>query len=180
MLKSRDMGILGSITTFIGLLFLLISPIIGVVVLFIARILILFVFRDVAKTTGNTSVFKDMFKSLVLGILAFMVFVIALLITSSLVGPQGMPETIEDLLKGDAINILLLGMVIAWALTATSTVYVKKAYDGLARLFNVRYFRWIGPIYIVSVVFVVTGLGVLIALIGALVEITSWMHTSRL
>lgn len=180
MLKPRDIGILGSITTFIGLLFLLISSIIGVVVLFIARILILLAFKDVARTTGNIGVFKDMFKSLVLGILAFMVFVIALLITSSLVGPQGMPETIEDLLKGGVTNILLLGMVIAWVLTVASTVYVKKAYDGLARLFNVRYFRWIGPVYIVSIVFVITGLGILIAFIGALVEITSWMHASRL
>lgn len=180
MLKPRSTGILGSIITFIGLLFLPILPIIGVIVLFIARILVLLAFRDVARTVGSISVFRDMFKSLVLGILAFTAFVVASFVTSSLIGPQGGPETIEDLLRGGAMNILLIGIILAWALIITSTVYVKKAYDGLAGLLDVKYFHWIGLIYIASVVLAITGLGVFIALIGALVEITSWIHAPRL
>lgn len=176
MLNPKNIGITSSLATFIGLLFLLIIPLIGLVILFAARIGLLIAFKDLSKTLNNIKIFKYKFKSIVLGILALMIFILSLYITSYIVGPEGMPESIKDILSGDAMNILLLGSITAWIIVIVSVIYVKKAYDLLASLLNVKYFRWIGLVYLVSVVLIVTGLGVLIALVGALVELLSWIH----
>ena len=176
MLNPKSIGIIGSIATFVGLLFLLIIPLIGLVILFAARIGLLIAFKDLSKTLNDTKIFKYKFKSIVLGVVALMIFMLSLYTTSYLVGPEGMPESIEDILSGGAMNILLLGSIIAWIIIIVSVIYVKKAYDLLASLLNIRYFRWIGLVYLIGVVSIVTGLGILIALIGALVELLSWIH----
>lgn len=176
MLNPRNIGITSSLATFIGLLFLLIIPLIGLVILFAARIGLLIAFKDLSKTLNNTKVFKYKFKSIVLGVVALVIFILSLYITSYIVGPEGIPESIEEILSGGAMNVLFLGSIITWIIVIVSVIYVKKAYDLLASLLNVKYFRWIGLIYLASVILIITGLGILVALIGALVELLSWIH----
>lgn len=176
MLNPKNIGITSSIATFIGLLFLLIVPLIGLVILLAARIGLLIAFKDLSKTLNNIKIFKYKFKSIVLGVVALIIFILSLYITSYIVGPEGIPESVEDILSGGAMNILFIGSITAWIIVIVSIIYVKKAYDLLASLLNTKYFRWIGLIYLVSAILIVTGLGVLIALVGALVELLSWIH----
>ncbi len=176
MVNARNLGVAGSALSFVGLILLLIAPEIGVAVVFVSRIIVLLASRGVALVRQVPSVYRNVFASLVLGVVALMVFVASTYATYLIVGSEGMPESLEDILSGGAMNILLAGILASWVILVVSLLYLEKAYRVLAKVFNVGFFKWSPIVYLAGVLVVVTGIGVVVLMVGALLELAAWMQ----
>ncbi len=177
MVNARNLGVAGSTLSFVGLILLFIAPGIGVAVIFVSRIIVLLASRGVALARQLPLVYRNVFASIVLGVLALIVFVVSAYTTYFFVGPEGMPESLEDILSGGAMNILLAGILASWVILIVSLLYLEKAYGVLARVFNIGFFKWSPIVYIIGLLVVVTGLGVIVLMVGALLELAAWMNT---
>ena len=68
----------------------------------------------------------------------------------------------------------IIAAVVGWIFIIISALYLRKCYDSIAKRTNVHLFKTTGLVYLIGVVTLIIGIGIVIMLIAKIIEIVAY------
>ncbi|AEC52812.1 hypothetical protein PNA2_1899 [Pyrococcus sp. NA2] len=169
--NAKIYGGVGGILSLIGPLagsFGLILSIAGLVLVFLAV-------KTISDETGDErifSLFLKAFISMVAGLIIFIIVIIAT-VGSFAFGMIGKGMMSPGNLMA-VIGSILVGFLILWITYIIGTYFQKKSFELIAEYTGVNLFKTTGLVYFIGAILIIIGVGFLIILVGAILEIVSF------
>jgi len=178
--NAKTMGGIGAMLTLIGILIPTFGFIIGVA----GFILVLIAVKYISDETKDKSIFNNFLYFFIVAIIAIAVAAVILVITFIEAGGMSYIRELQNLAYSDpiavwnAIQPLLIGflvaLVILWILMIVSVIFLRKSYDKIGELTNVKWFNTTGLLFLIGAATLIIGIGVIIVLIGIILEIIAF------
>lgn len=178
--NAKAMGGTGALLTLIGIFIPNFGFILGVV----GFILVFIAVKYISDETKDKSIFNNFLYSFIVAIIAIVVAGVILVITFLEAGGMSYIRELQNLAYSDpiavwnAIQPLLIGflvaLVILWILMIVSVIFLRKSYDKIGELTNVRRFNTTGFLFLIGAATLIIGIGFIIILIGIIFEIIAF------
>ena len=178
--NAKTMGGVGAILTLIGILI----PTFGFIIGIIGFILVLIAVKYISDETKDKSIFNNFLYFFIVAIIAIVVAGVILVITFIEAGGMSYIRELQNLAYSDpiavwnAIQPLLIGflvaLVILWILMIVSVIFLRKSYDKIGELTNVRRFNTTGLLFLIGAATLIIVIGFIIILIGIIFEIIAF------
>lgn len=176
--EAKKYGGVGAILKIISGIFVLI-PLIGIVLspvmALVGLILVVLAVKKISEITKDEAIYKNYILFIVLIIIGY---VIVVGVTAGSLGlaffTSENPRELIKNLTGGAIAVLA-SFIVFWILAIIATLYLRKSFDGIAKHTKVGLFATTGLLYFIGAILVILfGLGGIIMLIAAILEIVSF------
>lgn len=171
--QAKTLGGVGSILVLLGAI-----PNVGFILAIVGFILILIGVKNVSETINEPTIFNDMIIAVVMGIIGLVVFgvvVVAAIFSFINVGNLGTvtPGTIPSgLVSG--IVLLIVGLVVLWAFSLISAVFLRRSYTKIGTRLNVHMFETTGLLYLIGAALTIIVVGLIIVLIAEILQIVAF------
>jgi uncharacterized membrane protein len=177
--NAKTMGGIGAILTLLGII-----PSVGFFLGIIGFILILVAVKYISDETKDKSIFNNFLYFFIFCIIGVIVTVIILVITVINAGgityinelqtlayskPMDVWNAIQPLLTGFLVALLILCVFII-----ISAIYLRKSYDKIGELTNVKWFGTAGLLFLIGAATLIIGVGFIIILIAMILEIIAF------
>lgn len=177
--NAKTMGGIGAILTLLGII-----PSVGFFLGIIGFILILVAVKYISDETKDKSIFNNFLYFFITCIIGVVVTVIVLVITVINAGgityinelqtlayskPMDVWNAIQPLLTGFLVALLILCVFII-----ISAIYLRKSYDKIGELTNVKWFGTTGLLFLIGAATLIIGVGFIIILIAMILEIIAF------
>ena len=177
--NAKIMGGIGAILTLLGII-----PSAGFFLGIIGFILILVAVKYISDETKDKSIFNNFLYFFITCIIGVVVTVIVLVITvinaggityinelqaKALTNPMDVWNAIQPLLTGFLVALLILCVLII-----ISAIYLRKSYDKIAEITNVKWFSTTGLLFLIGAATLIIGVGFIIILIAMILEIIAF------
>jgi uncharacterized membrane protein len=177
--NAKTMGGIGAILTLLGII-----PSVGFFLGIIGFILILVAVKYISDETKDKSIFNNFLYFFIFCIIGVIVTVIVLVITVINAGgityinelqtlayskPMDVWNAIQPLLTGFLVALLILCVFII-----ISAIYLRKSYDKIGELTNVKWFGTAGLLFLIGAATLIIGVGFIIILIAMILEIIAF------
>ena len=177
--NAKIMGGIGAILTLLGII-----PSAGFILGIIGFILILVAVKYISDETKDKSIFNNFLYFFIICIIGVVVTVIILVITvinaggiayinelqaKALTNPMDVWNAIQPLLTGFLVALLILCILII-----ISAIYLRKSYDKIAELTNVKWFSTTGLLFLIGAATLIIGVGFIILLVAMILEIIAF------
>lgn len=193
--NAKILGGIGSVLLLIGFILSLITGILGLIAGIIGLILVLMAVKNISEIFRDESVFKNYLIHFLLVIGAFLVIVIIIIATigMSLFSTSELEEisselesaeNLEDLdeeqtedLMAELMTILgacCIAFIIGLIIAIISALFLKKSFDGIAKLTKVNLFKTTGIVFLIGVITSFLLFGGIIILIAYILQIVAF------
>ena len=177
--NAKIMGGIGAILTLLGII-----PSAGFILGIIGFILILVAVKYISDETKDKSIFNNFLYFFITCIIGVVITVIVLVITvinaggiayinelqaKALTNPMDVWNAIQPLLTGFLVALLILCILII-----ISAIYLRKSYDKIAELTNVKWFSTTGLLFLIGAATLIIGVGFIILLVAMILEIIAF------
>lgn len=182
MSKLGDAKIFGGIGAI--LMILIAIPSFGGILALIGLILLFIAVKYISDETKEKSIFNNFLYFFIVTIIGVVVAGATLVYTFFEAGgmsyinelqnlaysdPMAVWDTIQPLLMG-----ALLAIVILWIALIVSAIFLRKSYDKIGELTNVKWFKTTGLIFLIGALTLIILIGFVIILIGMILEIIAF------
>ncbi len=182
MSKLGDAKIFGGIGAI--LMILIAVPSFGGILALIGLILLFIAVKYISDETKEKSIFNNFLYFFIVTIIGVVVAGATLVYTFFEAGgmsyinelqnlaysdPMAVWDTIQPLLMG-----ALLAIVILWIALIVSAIFLRKSYDKIGELTNVKWFKTTGLIFLIGALTLIILIGFIIILIGMILEIIAF------
>ena len=178
--EAKNYGGIGAILLLIGSFIPTIGPIISIVGL----ILVFIAVRYIADETKDTSIFKNYLISFICIIIAIIAVAAIVLGTIGAIGGLSFFTELENEEITDFESFwdyfepfiagFVAAVVVGWILMIIGSLYIRKCYNSIADHTNISLFKTTGTLYFIGAITLIVGIGILILLIGRILEIVSY------
>ncbi|ASJ16894.1 hypothetical protein A3L04_07320 [Thermococcus chitonophagus] len=161
----------GGIGAIIGLVGPLV-PHIGFVLSIVGLVLIFLAVKIISDETGDKDIFSYFLKAFIAivgGLIVFIIIVVATVGAAFLNPKELMPTNILSF-----IGVVLVGLIILWIAMIIGMYFRKKSYELIAQYTGVDMFKTAGLLYFIGAILLIIGIGALIAIIAAILEIVAF------
>jgi uncharacterized membrane protein len=180
MSNAKTMGGIGALLTLIGV----IIPNFGFLIGIIGFILIIIAVKYISNETKDASIFNNFLYFFIVAIIGVVIAGAILVYTFLEAGGMTYISELQNLAYSDpiavwdAIQPLLIGVlaaiVILWILMIVSAIFIKKSYDKIGELTNVKWFKTTGLLFLIGAATLIIVIGFIIILIGIVLEIIAF------
>jgi uncharacterized membrane protein len=177
--NAKIMGGIGAILILLGMV-----PTIGFIIGIIGFILIIIAVKYISNETKETSIFNNFLYSFIIMIIAIVVFVAILVITFLEAGGMSYITELQNLAYSDPMEVwniiqpliigFLVALVILWILMIVSMIFLRKSYNKIGELTNVKWFNTTGLLFLIGAATIIIGIGFIIILIGLILQIIAF------
>lgn len=177
--NAKIMGGIGAILILLGIV-----PTIGFIIGIIGFILVLIAVKYISNETKETSIFNNFLYSFIVIIIAIAVSGAILVFTFLEAGGMSYITELQNLAYSDPIEVwntiqpliigFLVALVILWVLMIVSMIFLKKSYNKIAELTNVKWFNTTGLLFLIGAATIIIGIGFIIILIAMILEIIAF------
>ena len=178
--NAKIIGGIGALLTLIGI----IIPSFGFIIGVVGFVLVLIAVKYISNETKDKSIFNNFLYFFIIAIIAIVVAGAIFAITFIEAGGVSYINELQNLAYSDpiavwnAIQPLLIGflvaLVISWILMIVSVIFLRKSFDKIGELTNVRRFNTTGLLFLIGAVTLIIGIGFIIILIGIIFEIIAF------
>ena len=180
MSNAKTMGGIGALLTLIGM----IIPNFGFLIGIIGFILIIIAVKYISNETKDASIFNNFLYFFIVAIIGVVIAGAILVYTFLEAGGMSYISELQNLAYSDPIAVwdtiqpLLMGVlaaiVILWILMIVSAIFIKKSYNKIGELTNVKWFKTTGLLFLIGAATLIIVVGFIIILIGIILEIIAF------
>jgi len=182
MSKLSDAKIIGGIGAILMILtavpsFGPILGLVGIIMLFIAV-------KKISEETKDKSIFNNFLYFFIITIIGIVVAGAILIITFLEAGGMSYINELQNLAYSDPMAVwntvqplfigVIAAIVVLWILMIVSAIFLKKSYDKIGDLTNVKWFKTTGLLYLIGAATLIILIGFVIILIGMIFEIVAF------
>ena len=178
--NAKILGGVGAILSLIGFLI----PSYGFFIGIIGFIMVLIAVKYISDDTKEKSIFNNFLYFLIIAIIGVVVAIAILAITFIEAGGMTFITELQNLAYSDpmavwdAIQPLLTGfiaaLVILWISIIISAIFLRKSYDRIGELTNVKWFNTTGLLFLIGAATLIIVIGFIIILIAMILEIIAF------
>ncbi len=180
LVQAKSLGGIGSL-----LLVLSVIPSAGPILGIIGFILVLIAVKNISEAVGNKAIYDNALISIILGIVGLVVgLVVGVAGFLSFFGAprffQGPfePPFERGFQPGDFMGpgfisfilAIIAGLLVIWATTIASAVYLRRSFTSIASALNIKQFSTAATLYLIGAVLVVVLVGFIIIFIAAIIQ----------
>jgi len=177
--NAKIMGGIGAILILLGIV-----PTIGFLIGIVGFILVLVAVKYISNETKETAIFNNFLYFFIVTIIAIVVAGAILVITFLEAGGMSYITELQNLAYSDPIEVwntiqpliigLLVALVILWILMIISMIFLRKSYNKIGELTNVKWFNTTGLLFFIGAATIIIGIGFIIILIAMILEIIAF------
>ena len=178
--EAKIYGGIGAILTLVGGFIPYIGPIASIVGL----VLVFLAVKYIADDAKDNVIFKNFLISFVCMIIAVIAVMAIIIGTIGAIGGLSFFTELENEEINDFDSFwdyfesfiagVVAAVVIGWVLLVIGSFYLRKSFNSIALHTHVDLFRTTGTIYFIGAITLIIGIGILILLIGQILEIVSF------
>jgi uncharacterized membrane protein len=182
MSKLSDAKIFGGIGAI--LMILVAVPSFGGILALIGLILLFVAVKYISDETKEKSIFNNFLYFFIVTIIGVVVAGATLVYTFFEAGGMSYINELQNLAYSDPIAVwdtiqpLLMGaivaMVVLWIALIVSAIFLRKSYDKIGEITNVKWFKTTGLIFLIGALTLIILIGFIIILIGMILEIIAF------
>jgi uncharacterized membrane protein len=183
MSKLSDAKIFGGIGAI--LMILTAVPTFGIILSLVGIILVFIAVKYISDETKDKSIFNNYLYFFIITIIGVVVAGAILIYTFLDAGGMSYINELQNLAYSDPMAVfetiqpLLMGFIVAlvafWVLMIVSAIFLKKSFDKIGDITNVKLFKTTGLVYLIgALTIIIFGLGLVIILIALIIEIIAF------
>ena len=180
--KLSDAKIFGGIGAI--LMILVAIPSFGGILALIGLILLFIAVKYISDETKEKSIFNNFLYFFIVTIIGVVVAGATLVYTFFEAGGMSYINELQNLAYSDPMAVwdtiqpLLMGAIVAivilWIALIVSAIFLRKSYDKIGELTNVKWFKTTGLIFLIGALTLIILIGFIIILIGMILEIIAF------
>ncbi len=154
------------------LMLLIFIPVIGIALFIAGIILVAIGIKQISDALKREDIYRNYLIYLILGVIAIAIFYIGLIgivLRLFIGGIFHMPKVLLLNIMKTTLEMIIV-LVVAWIVFILSSLFYKRSFDEIAKIFNISLFSITAIIYLIGSILTIIGIGFILIYIAIILQ----------